>query len=78
MYRIFLLDKTHHSNLPMDFFCAFTPNAPIGALKALLRLCCGYSVVYQVSKKYTREVATSPTTRIESIMEYAQDGDHFI
>ena len=55
-----------------------TPDAPFGALKVLMRLSCRYIVVYQVSKKFTREVATSPTTRIESSKEYAQDGDHFI
>lgn len=40
----------------------FTPYAPIGALKVLLRLNHCTKVVYRVYQKYTGEVETSPTT----------------
>jgi len=55
-------DQRVETRQSMSFFRVYTPDAPIGALKVLLRLNACTKVVYRAYQKYTEEVETLPTT----------------
>jgi len=55
IHKLCLSTTTRHTN-------CYTPDAPIGALRVLLRLSYYAKVVYRVYRKFTGEVETPPTT----------------